>query len=123
MRGFDEINILDLEGTNHLCISPPRKKIEDADIIDEMLSSRNLTDYMFYQGGCATDDAIYGLYYGCDEQEEAEGFLPSIRVFSWDGEFKAVYHLSEPLISIVLAEDGYTLYGLTAEEVLYRYEL
>lgn len=123
MSHFDEINILDLEGTNHLSISPLRKKKEDAAIIDEMLSSHELTEYTFYQSGCVTDDAIYGLYYGCSDQEMEEGFLPSIRVFSWDGEFKAVYHLSEPLVSIVLAEDGKTLYGLTEDEVLYRYDL
>lgn len=123
MRSFDEINILDLDGADHLSISPPMKKKEDAAIINEMLSSQNLTQYTFYCGGCVTDDAIYGLYYGCDEQEEDKGFLPSIRVFSWDGEFKAVYRLSEPLASIALAEDGHTLYGLTEEEVLCRYDL
>ena len=123
MRYFDEINVLDLEGTNHLSLSPPRKKKEDAAIIDEMLSSHTLTECTFYQSGCVTDDAIYGLYYGCSDQEMEEGFLPSIRVFSWDGVLKAVYHLSEPLYSIVLSEDGHTLYGLTEDEVLYRYDL
>jgi len=123
MRYFDEINILDLDNDNHLSISPPRKKTEDAAIIREMLSSQDLSAVEFYCNGCVTDDAIYGLYYGCSDQEIKEGFSPSIRVFSWDGVFKAIYHLSEPLCSITLAEDGHTLYGLTEDEVFYRYDL
>ena len=67
-------------------------------------------------------EAIYGLYYDCGAEELSER-NPVIHVFSWDGELKAIYHLDEQLYSIAITEDGKTLYGLTEEEVLYKYVL
>ena len=122
MGRFDEVNILDLDGSNHLSISLAKKRREDAKIISAMLSGHELTDDVYYWNGCVTDEEIYGLYYGCSSLDMGN-VRPTIRVFSWEGVLRAIYHLEEPLTSIALAEDGHTLYGLTEEEVLYRYDL
>lgn len=122
MSRFDEINVLDLVGADHLSISLPKKVKEDATILNELLAEQTLTSDRFYGGGYVTDDAIYALYLGYDERE-TEYVIPSIRVFSWDGQLKAIYHLDHPVTSIAVSEDGETLYGLTDEEVLYRYDL
>ena len=118
---FDEIGIFDLEGEDHLSVSSSRRT-DSKSKIEQMLARDDEPTQVYYRDCSATDDAIYALYCNCDVRE-VNATLPVIHVFSWDGQLKAVYHLNEYLYGISVSGDGKTLYGLTAEEVLYSYDL
>jgi len=118
---FDEIGIYDLEGEDHLSVSSSRRTGSKSKI-EQMMAGGDEPTQVYYRDCSVTDDAIYALYCNCDSKE-METSLPAVQVFSWEGRLKAIYHLNEPLYSISVSEDGRTLYGLTEEEVLYRYDL
>ena len=80
-------------------------------------------DHYYYLDQDVTDESIFALYYDCEVSESSERSSSTIHVFSWDGQLKAVYHIDEPLIDIAITDDESTLYGITAEEILYRYDL
>jgi len=119
---FDEINIYDIEGDNHLTISTSQR-LNDGTTIKDAISHGRMGDHYYYLDQDVTDESIFALYYDCEVSESSERSSSTIHVFSWDGQLKAVYHIDEPLIDIAITDDESTLYGITAEEILYRYDL
>ena len=117
---FNEVNIFDIKGNNHISVSIS-KHTNDLSIVSDYLKNGH-TNHIYYWGGEVSDNAIYALYYNCDIGL-IEDTLPVIHVFSWDGQLKAIYHLNESLRSITISKDGRSLYGVSWDEVLYRYEL
>ena len=121
MMDFNEINIYDISGENHLSVSTSNKSKDKAILTNYHLFGRE-SGMIYYWDGAVTDDYIYALYFNC-KMDDMDETLPVIHVFSWDGELKALYHIDEPLRSIILSEDGHSLYGLSEDEVIYRYDL
>ena len=117
---FNEVNIFDIKGNNHMSVSIT-KHTNDLSIVNDYLKNGH-TDQIYYWGGDVSDDAIYALYYNCDIGL-IEDTLPVIHVFSWDGQLKAIYHLNESLRSITVSKDGRSLYGVSWDEVIYKYDL
>ena len=121
MLRFDELDIYDIVGEDHISVSTSKRTNSKA-IISSMLSSELLGNQIYYYGCDVTDNAIYALYYDCP-MGKLDSSLPDIQVFSWDGELKAIYHLNETINSIAVSPDGKSLYGLTNNEIFYRYDL
>ncbi|MBQ3812051.1 MAG: hypothetical protein II841_00625 [Bacteroidales bacterium] len=122
MLFFDEINIIDLVGEEHISISTSRKN-KDASILNESLHKRKLGSRYYYMQHAVTNNSILGLYYDCEVSKRTQRSSATVHVFSWDGKFKARYNLDEPITAITVSDDGKTLYGLTEEEILYVYDL
>lgn len=122
MLFFNGINIIDLEGEEHMGMSVSKRN-DDALILKKALSRKSLGERYYYMQHDVTDADIFALYYDCDVNKNMDRESAVIHVFSWDGKWKAVYRLNEPLISFIVSDDGRSLYGLTADEVLYRYDL
>lgn len=122
MLFFDGINILDIGGDNHIGVSTSKKN-DDRSIVRNAIKNESLGDRYYYMQHDVTDENIYALYYDCAPSKRKERTSSTIHVFSWDGELKSVYHLDEPLISITVSDDGKTLYGLTAAETLFVYNM
>lgn len=120
MERFDEIGIFDLTGEDHISVSSS-KRTDAGRKIAEMLSTDAVSETIYYRDCKTTDDGIFALY--CGDCSEVDASRPVVQVFSWDGKLKAIYHFDEYLSSIAISEDGKTLYGLTEDEVLYRYDL
>ena len=121
MMDFDEVNIFDIKGEDHLSVSISGKT-KDNNILRNYHLFEKESDWIYYWGGSVTDDSIYALYLDCD-LEKIEEAIPVIHVFSWDGQLKAIYHLNECLRSIIVSDDGKSLYGLSWDEVIYKYDL
>lgn len=121
MERFDELDIFDLTGEDHISTSSS-KRTDAGRKIAEMLSADAISETIYYGDCKATNDLIYAIYRG-NTTSVAGTSLPVIQVFSWDGKLKEIYHIDEYVYSIAVSEDGKTLYGLTEDEVLYRYDL
>lgn len=121
MIEFNEVNIVDIKGDDHLSVSTSGKTKDNNILRNYHLFDRE-SDMVYYSSGAVSDDSIYALYFGC-KSDDTDKYPPVIHVFSWDGDLKAIYHLEEPIQSITLSEDGHSLYGLSEDEVLYRYDL
>lgn len=122
MLFFNGINIIEIEGEEHMGISVSKRN-DDALILKRALSKKRLGERYYYMQHDVTDADIFALYYDCNTYENRDRKSSVIHVFSWEGKWKAAYHLNEPLISLIVSEDGRSLYGLTAEEILYKYDL
>jgi len=122
MLFFDGINIFDVGGDDHIGMSVSKQN-KDASTIRDALSGRQMGDRYYYMEHDVTDEGIFALYYNTKRSESKLREAATIHVFSWTGKLEAVYHMSEPLISIAVSKDGNTLYGVTAEEILYVYDL
>ncbi len=118
---FDEINIFDIFGEDHLSVSTSRN-VNDAAIINKAIESDIWGEEIYYITVAVTNDIILALYSDGSDQD-SRWASSTIHAFSWDGQLKTIYHLDNPVTSIAVCEDGKTLYGLTADEVLYRYDL
>lgn len=116
---FDELNILDLQGDEHVCSSLSRR-LRGPEIIEESIETGKIGKGIYYVNLSVTDEKIIALYLEKNGPQEARS---AIHVFSWDGLLESVYHTREPLGAITVSEDGRTLYGVTGEEVLYVYNI
>lgn len=116
---FDELNILDLEGEEHVCASTSRR-LHGEKTIKESIEAGKIGNGIYYVNLSVTDERIFALYLEANGPWEAKS---TIHVFSWDGQLETVYHTREPLGAITVSEDGRTLYGVTGDEVLYMYKL
>lgn len=116
---FDELNILDLQGDEHVCASVSRR-LKGPEIIKESIETGKIGKGIYYVNLSVTNEQIIALYL---EEKGPQGARSTIHVFSWDGQLETVYHTREPLGAITASEDGRTLYGITGEEVLYVYKL
>lgn len=116
---FDELNILDLEGEEHVCASTSRR-LHGENTIKESIESGKIGNGIYYVNLSVTDERIFALY--LEENGPREG-KSTIHVFSWDGQLETVYHTREPLGAITVSEDGRTLYGVVGDEALYMYKL
>ena len=120
MRFFDEINIFDINGDQHLNIST-NKRSKSSAIIEDVIRTVRFPTHRFYVHMDVTDQRIYALYHHGESSGEWQS--STIHVFTWEGELVKVYHLDEVLIGLAVSEDGSTMYGLSDEEVLYKYVL
>lgn len=120
MLFFDERNIVDLEGENHLSISTAQECRDEAILKRTIREERFVQEYYYYSSD-VTDRFIYALYLNGEGIDRQPPY--SIHVFTWDGKLSAIYQVDERLVGIAVSEDDSTLYGLTEEEELYRYSI
>ena len=123
MVWFDELNLFDVNGRNHLSVTTAKDKVKDDDIIRDAIQRQNLGSHLYYYGQDVTDDSIFAVYLNCDKSIFHDLSSSTVQVFSWDGIIKSIYHFDEPLFDIAVSDDGKTLYGLTLEEKIYCYNL
>lgn len=117
MACFDEINIYDIFGDNHLSISTAKKCLDER-VVKESIRNRSLFRMAHYKDQDVTDERIYAIH--CpDDNDSREGAV--IHVFTWEGDLIGVYEMAESLIGIAISERENALYGLSSEEVLYKY--
>lgn len=120
MMFFNEVNIIDITGDQHISVSVS-KHTKDLGIIQRFLKDRT-SSHVYYWGATVSEEAIFALFYDCG-LESIEDIQPEIHVFSWDGKLMAVYHLKESLRDITISNDGRTLFGLSWDEIIYQYDL
>lgn len=117
MSYFDEINIYDIYGDNHMSISTSEKCF-DGRIVKESIKKGGLVRKDHYSDQDVTDERIYAIH--CPEDSASrEGAV--IHVFTWEGSLIGIYKTAESLIGIAISENENALYGLSKEEVLYKY--
>lgn len=120
MLFLDEINIVDLEGENHLSISATQECRDEAILKRTIREERFVQEYYYYSTD-VTDCFIYALYLNGEGIDRQPPY--SIHVFTWDGKLSAIFQVDERLVGIAVSEDNSCLYGLTEEEELYRYSI
>jgi len=118
---FDEVNVFDIFGEEHLSVTVSKRN-KDASVINKAIESEIWGEQVYYISQTVTNESILALY---SDGSDPDSFWASstVHAFSWDGQLKAIYHLDRPMVSIAISEDETTLYGLTEDEVLYRYDL
>lgn len=121
MFSFDEVDIFDIYGEDHLSISTS-KTARFKTVIKDALEFDKWGEQAYYVALTVTDDIILALY-GDGSDSSTKWASSTIHAFSWEGQLKAIYHLDRPVTSIAVSADGKSLYGLTTEEVLCRYDL
>lgn len=117
---FDEINIYDISGENHKSITTSNSS-SSYSTIKRLISTGVLPPERYYYNQDVTTSNIYALYLNGQSSEETTPV--TIQVFTWDGELINLYRINEPIRSIAVDSNGSSLYGLTREEKLYKYEL
>lgn len=119
---FDEIEIYDIEGLNHISCTTD-KHSKSGSIIKKMKDGGQFGECLYYKCVDVTNDYIYALHYGFEYEEIDSAPLVHLHVFSWDGVLEDMFAVAEPLTTIAVSEDGRTMYGWTDNEVLYKYIL
>ena len=72
-----------------------------------------------YVGGCATDEAVYGLFmhdYEYRINEDPSTVQTELQKWSWDGELLARYDLQAPILSVAVDEATEVAYCLQFDE-------
>ena len=116
---FDEINVFDIVGNDHRSISTSQKP-SDEKILKKALRNGMLGN-PFYLTQDVTNKYIYGLYLNGEDRNGRQS--STIHVFTWDGKLTAVYKMNEVLVGIAVSEDDTSLYGVSEEEILYKYDI
>lgn len=117
MLQFDQINILDLEREEHLSLTTSKNFMHLP--LDDSKEPN-----MYYSDLCVTDKQIYALYanqpitrWGLDSKKS------EIQVFNWNGDPVCKIIIPEYLLYINIDEKNKHLYGITADEELYRFRI
>lgn len=117
MLQFDQINILDLEQEEHLSLTTCRNFMHLP--LDDSKEPN-----MYYSDLCVTDKQIYALYanqpitrWGLDSKKS------EIQVYDWNGNPVCKIIVPEYLLYINIDEKNKQLYGITADEELYRFSI
>lgn len=119
---FDEVNIFDIYGEDHICMTI-NNKIEDMSILKEALAHGTLGHKYYYWDMDVTDNHIYALYYNCKKEDKPSIKSSSIHVFTWDGVLSQIINIDKPLAGIAVSQDETLLYGLSNDEIVYTYAL
>ncbi len=123
MEFLDKLNFLDLHGDNHFTVITD-KRTRDTHILNKK-HTRFSDRCSFYRNAFVTDNYIYVIYNPGIPEAEAKDMAtqPFLRVFTWDGIFKAQYKLNKSIFSFVVDEKNHFLIGITWENRIVQYLL
>lgn len=120
MAYFNQLNIIDLPEMKRSAVSIGNLGKYD----DCYESATRESKYYAYGDISCGNDAIYAIYYGkTDDELGEENNSTTIHVIGYDGKVKRILVVPEKLRSIAFDDDTSTLYGIDAEECVYKYEI
>lgn len=116
-----QINILDLRQSGVRQVLAINKKYKNW---EQMLNMDNADLNVYYLCVCPLTECFVALYCGESMQDWLQGNYKShLHVFSWSGKFICDITVDEGLKSIAVDRRYDMVYGLDAEDNIYRYDL
>ncbi len=124
MSYFNQINIIDLPGMERRAVSIGNLKKYD----NCYNSAERMPEFYAYGSTTCGNNDIYAIYYGMAEgdiapETEQQPVGTTIHVITFDGTVRKILAAPEQLQSISFDEDTATLYGIGADERIYKYDL
>lgn len=117
MLQFDQINIIDFENQKNISITTSKHFMP-------LQTNNSKEPIMYYSDLTCTNNYIYALY---PKQPITEWGINNkkseIQIFTWDGNPTCIIHIPEYLLYINIDEANKQLYGFTADEEIYQYDL
>lgn len=115
-----QINIIDMKSGTKRTLAVDRKYRDWA----KVLNRENMDLDVYYLSACPLAEYLVALYCGEPMQDWLHGnYKPHLHVFSWSGKLVCDIALDESLKSIAVDERCRVVYGLDAEDNIYRYDL
>lgn len=117
---LDQINIVDLNDNNNVCVTTAPRFTW----ISEIQDKPNIDMKVFYTTLEITDDYIFALYTNQAFAEWQKVSKPvEIHIFDWDGNGIARLNINEYLQYFAIDEINRCLYGIDHLERFYKYDL
>lgn len=117
MIQFDQINIIDFKSRKNISITTSNHFMQQP-------VNDNQEPIMYYSDLTCSNEYIYALYskqpitqWGLQEKKT------EIQVFSWDGEAVCKIFVPEYLLYIQIDKENKLLYGLNANEEIFKYDI
>ncbi len=123
MSYFNQINIIDLPGMERRAVSIGNLKKYD----HCYNSAERMPKFYAYGSTTCGNNDVYAIYYGMADDDivpdtgEQKG--TTIHVIAFDGTVRRILAAPELLVGISFDEDTATLYGIGADERIYKYDL
>ena len=123
MSYFNQLNIITLPDMERSAVSVGNLKKYD----NCYNSAERMPKFYAYGSTTCGNNDVYAIYYGMADDdivpdtEEQKG--TTIHVIAFDGTVRRILAASELLVGISFDEDTSTLYGIGADERIYKYDL
>jgi hypothetical protein len=121
MHSLNRINLLNLSDKKRTGIVIGQDRMTPENGLDEQ---SGLEKHTYYCDLVVTEELIYALW--MDQPYEEAYETPksqAIHVFDWQGNPKACLNVPEYICQFTIDPAGQTMYGMTPDEVIYRYDL
>ncbi len=121
MHSLNRINILNMSDGTRIALIVGEDNISLENAVDK---NSGLEKHTYYCDLAVSEDRIYALW--MDQPYEDAYETPKtqeIHVFDWNGRPKARLKVPEYICGFTVDEKSRTAYGITHEEIIYRYRL
>ena len=76
-----------------------------------------------FHNNCSTDKYVYSLFSGISRKQGNYRYVKEIYVVNWDGDETYIIDVDTPINRIAIAPDDQTLYGLTEEYDIVKFDI
>lgn len=121
MHSLNRINLLDMSDGTRTTLVVGDDHVLPENAVDK---SSGLEKHTYYCDLAVSENTIYALWIDQPYQEAYETpQSQQIHIFDWNGRPKACLKIPEYICSFTVDEKSRTAYGMTPDEIIYRYRL